>query len=215
MDLKGKKVVFFGDSITQGVGASSPEKCYVSLFQAHHPEAEIVNCGISGTRFANQTDVPADDYLNVNRFTARVETLPEDADLVVVFGGTNDHGHGNAPLGKMGDTDDSTFYGAAHLLCMRLLKRYPKGEFLLLTPFHRNGECSPSIQGAMLADYVKAIRETAELFSIPVLDLYAVGGINPNIADQKATYMPDGIHPNDAGYERLYRRIDAFIRNFY
>ncbi len=215
MDLKGKKIVFLGDSITYGVGASAPDKCYVSLFQANYPEAEFVNCGISATRYANQSDVPDDDGINLNRFTARVETLPEDADLVVVFGGTNDHAHGNAPLGKMGDTDDSTFYGAAHLLYTRLVQRYPLGELLVLTPLHRIGEDSLNGQGAYLEDYVKAIRETAALFSIPVLDLYAFGGINPNMGDQQAIYMPDGIHPNDAGYERVYRRIDAFIRNFY
>lgn len=214
MDLKGKKVVFLGDSITYGVGASSPEQCYVSLFKARYPDTEFVNCGISATRYANQTGVPQDDGVNIYRFTKRVETLPEDADLVVVFGGTNDHAHGNAPLGKMGDTDDSTFYGAAYYLYRRLVERYPQGDLLVLTPLHRIGEDCLNGQGAYLKDYVKAIRETAELFSIPVLDLFAMGGINPNMGDQQATYMPDGIHPNDAGYERVYQRVDAYIRNF-
>lgn len=215
MDLKGKKVVFLGDSITYGVGASSLEKGYVSLFTSRYPETEFVNCGISATRYANQTGVPEDDGVNMYRFTARVEMLPGDADLVVVFGGTNDHAHGNAPLGKMGDQDDSTFYGAAYHLYRRLIERYPLSELLVLTPLHRIGEDSLNGQGAYLKDYVKAIRETAELFSIPVLDLYAFGGINPNIGNQQTNYMPDGIHPNDAGYERVYRRIDAFIRNIY
>ena len=215
MDLTGKKVVFLGDSITQGVGASAPDFCYVSLFQKAHPEATVVNCGISGTRFANQRDVPEDDYLNVNRFTVRVDALPDDADLVVVFGGTNDHGHGNAPLGTMGDTDDSTFYGAAHYICNRLLERYPKGEVLLLTPLHRICEENLTGQGTRLFDYVQAIRQTGELFSIPVLDLFAVGGINPNFGNQQEIYMTDGLHPNDAGHKRVFERIDAFVRNFY
>lgn len=32
MELKNKKVLFLGDSITAGTGVSSPEKCYVSVF---------------------------------------------------------------------------------------------------------------------------------------------------------------------------------------
>ncbi len=215
MDLKGKKVVFLGDSITMGVGASSPEKSYVGLFKANYPDAEIINCGISGTRFANQLNVPEDDGLNINRFTVRAEKLPKGADLVVVFGGTNDYGHGNAPLGRMGDTDENTFYGAARMICTRLIEQYPNSDFLILTPLHRIGDDMRNAQGACLEDYVKALRETATLFSIPVLDLYAVGGMNPNLGTQQAVYMPDGLHPSDAGHEKVYRRIDAFIRNFY
>lgn len=32
MELKGKKIYFLGDSITEGVGASDAEHCYVSVF---------------------------------------------------------------------------------------------------------------------------------------------------------------------------------------
>ena len=32
MELKGKKFYFLGDSITEGVGASDAEHCYVSVF---------------------------------------------------------------------------------------------------------------------------------------------------------------------------------------
>ena len=32
MELKGKKIYFLGDSITEGVGASDTEHCYVSVF---------------------------------------------------------------------------------------------------------------------------------------------------------------------------------------
>lgn len=215
MDLTGKKVIFLGDSITQGVGASAPDTCYVSLFREAHPEAEVINCGISGTRFAKQEQVPADDFLNINRFTLRAETMQPDGDLLVVFGGTNDYGHGNAPLGALGDTGEETFYGATHLLFTRLISRYPEAQFLVLTPLHRTGDCNPNPQGAALPDYVQAIRETAEVFSLPVLDLFSCAGINPNMGDMQAVYMPDGLHPNDAGHRRLCERIDAFIRNFY
>ena len=45
--------------------------------------------------------------------------------MIFVFGGTNDYGHGDAPLGKQGDNDPLTFYGALYDLYQRLLKKYP------------------------------------------------------------------------------------------
>lgn len=48
MELKGKKVFFLGDSITEGHGTSCEEKCYVSVFDALSG-AEVKIIGIGGT----------------------------------------------------------------------------------------------------------------------------------------------------------------------
>lgn len=54
-----------------------------------------------------------------------MEELDEDADIIGVFGGTNDFGHGDAPLGTFGDRTVYTFYGACHYLMNRLVERFP------------------------------------------------------------------------------------------
>lgn len=59
MVLQNKTVLFLGDSITEGVGASSPDKNYVSVFQSLSG-ANAVNYGISATRIAKAT-VPSAD----------------------------------------------------------------------------------------------------------------------------------------------------------
>ena len=51
MELKGKKIYFLGDSITEGVGASDTEHCYVSVF-GKLSGAVVKNYGISATRIA-------------------------------------------------------------------------------------------------------------------------------------------------------------------
>ena len=51
MELKGKKIYFLGDSITEGVGASDAEHCYVSVF-GKLSGAIVKNYGISATRIA-------------------------------------------------------------------------------------------------------------------------------------------------------------------
>ena len=76
MDLKGKKVVFLGDSITQGVGASSPETIYPEVFKKISGVSEIKNYGISGTRIARQYTPSAEPKYDKD-FCSRVEELEE------------------------------------------------------------------------------------------------------------------------------------------
>ena len=45
-----------------------------------------------------------------------------------------------------------------------------------------------------------------------VLDLFAVSGINPKVGKVQETMMPDGLHPNDTGYQRLFELIDNAIK---
>lgn len=67
------------------------------------------NYGIGGTRIARQN--AADEFEKRGNFCDRMRNM-EDSDVMVVFGGTNDFGHGDAPMGEFSDRDDRTFYGA-------------------------------------------------------------------------------------------------------
>lgn len=211
MDIHGKKVSFLGDSITEGCGASEYKKCYVALFQSAYPDATIANYGVGGTRIARQHGANP-DYKNDHDFMERAEAMQKNADLVVVFGGTNDYGHGNAKLGDFGDSDPYTFYGATNILFEQLIKDNPHAKILILTPLHRLNEKNANQNGYVLEDYVKALREMAEEFSFPVLDLFKNSGMNPAKGTIQVDYMPDGLHPNDAGYRRLFEQIDLYIK---
>ena len=79
-----------------------------------------------------------------------------------------------------------------------------------MTPLHRLFEdnvCGTSgikkDVDAPLKVYVNAIREVAAYYSIPVIDLYATSSLQPNVEVIKEKYVPDGLHPNDAGHEVL------------
>jgi len=141
MKTNGKKICFLGDSITEGCGASAPEKNFVSLFAAAHPKTAVHNCGVGGTRIAPQK-TPFSPAC-AHPFYSRVSAMPERADLVCVFGGTNDYGVGDAPLGKIGDRTEHTFYGALYALSVSLLHKYPSGRIVFFTPLHRAGEEIP------------------------------------------------------------------------
>ena len=68
------------------------------------------------------------------------------------------------------------------------------------------------MHGCVLLDYVKALRETAEYYSVPVLDLYKNYGIYPEIQSVRERFMPDGLHPSDLGHELLADKIISYIK---
>lgn len=138
MELKGKKIYFLGDSITEGVGASDTEHCYVSVF-GKLSGAVVKNYGISATRIACQTENLTTKEPDLS-FVNRADSMDSDADVVVVFGGTNDFGHGDAKLGTFESRDPYTFYGAMHVLCEKLIHRFPNADILFMTPLHRCSE---------------------------------------------------------------------------
>lgn len=209
------KICFLGDSITEGCGASTPENGFVGVF-GRKTGAVAKNFGIGGTRIARK-ETPSVNPRYDQCFLDRVDQLDPDADAVVVFGGTNDFGHGNGKLGTPLDppTEEYTFYGALRSLCLRLIRRYPTKPIVFMTPIHRKSEdvttneiglpCRP------LRDYVAVIREVCAEYSIPVLDLFATAGIQPKIEEQRTAFCPDGLHPNNRGAELLADKVIAYL----
>lgn len=220
MNLKNKKINFLGDSITEGVGTSGQEHIYLNILRESVGLAEARNYGISGTRYAIQKGTksrPKDDYVDVNSFSERFDKMEDDADIIVVFGGTNDYGHGDAPLGKFSDCTPDTFYGACHYLYSGLVRKYLGKTIVIMTPLHRCNELSEYGEAkekrcGSLKEYVNIIREVAEYYSIPILDLYANSGLQPEVEEIKNTYIPDGLHPNDLGHQILAHKLEAFLQ---
>lgn len=212
MDIAGKTVAFLGDSITEGVGASCVENRFTDVF-ARLTGGVALNYGVSATRIARQKVVTED--LCDRDFNMRVEEMDASADVVVVFGGTNDFGHGDAPIGKFTDNTVYTFYGALHVLYRQLLERFPEKDIIVLTPLHRLSEnvtinergipCEP------LKKYVEAIREVAEYYSLPVLDLWKMSGMQPSVDVIREKYMPDGLHPSDLGAAKIADKLRDFL----
>ena len=213
MELKGTKINFLGDSITEGAGTSSHDKMFTMLIEREYG-AICQNYGIGGTRIARQK-TPTEEKWDRD-FISRVPEMDNAADIVVVFGGTNDFGHGDAPLGTMSDRTPYTFYGALHCLYTALTEKYPGVPVVILTPLHRWNEDSPKGDNkpapvGTLKEYVNIIREVAEYYSLPVLDLFKESGLQPKIPVIQQKYVPDGLHPNDDGNAILAHKIARFL----
>ncbi len=219
MELKGRKINFLGDSITEGVGTSGQEHIFWNVL-GKTTGATVRGYGISGSRIARQWHPENPEDRHERWFVTRVPEMDPDADVIVVFGGTNDWGHGDAPLGTFADRTDDTFYGAMHNLCLALLEKYPAAVIIFMTPLHRYRatEC-PHVNDRgkrrdhTLDDYRRAIKEVAGYYGLPVLELEKITGIQPAVEHMAKRYMPDGLHPNDAGHAVMAARLQGFLES--
>lgn len=222
MELKGKRIAFLGDSITEGVGVNDIANCrYDNVLLRDLELAQVYNYGISGTRLSHQS-VPSDKPSFDLCFCGRAYSITRDADVIVVYGGVNDYIHGDAPIGSPEDKTPATFWGASYFLMNLLKTEYADKTVVFMTPARAFvGGTSDTVPSpnpnkkpdAMpLLGYVEIIKERARQFDIPVLDLYHGLGIDPNNADERTQYTTDGLHFNDAGQAVLAKRLGDFLK---
>lgn len=218
MELNQKVINFIGDSITQGCCVVHHENRFVNRI-AYLTGAICNNYGIAGTRIAPQHQ-PSSEPRRDRDFCSRVGEMDPGADVVVVFGGANDYGHGDAPFGVETDETADTFCGALHVLYSRLRVQFPNALIVVLTPMHRCGEDNVFGEGAKtvpsrpLKDYVEQIRKTAAQYGFPVLDLYEEQELDPNDDSIRRSRFYDGLHPKDAGHIILADKIIAFLKDY-
>lgn len=212
MKLEGMTWNFLGDSITEGVGTTADKNRYFELIKEQYGLNEVNGYGISGTRLAKQIEKSSEPSFDIY-FASRINSM-KDADGVVVFGGTNDFGHGDAPIGSFSDRTPDTFYGACHDLYTKLLQKYPGKPVVVMTPLHRTEENDIRIKHGVhvdLASYVTIIKEVAAYYSIPVCDMFADPFAHPANPESMEKLIPDGIHPNDAGHVCIADKLGRFL----
>ncbi len=205
------KILFLGDSITAGAGLAFPEDSFPSLV-GKKLNCEIINYGVGGTRIARQR-IPSENADFDEDFLKRVEKMDKQADKVFVFGGTNDFGHGDAPIGNVSDGTPYTFCGAVNCLIDRLSETYEKGDICFILPLHRKDEqnkrgengCKTTDAGT-LHDYVFAEESVLKKRKIKYLDLRESIPVN-----ELQNLTIDGLHPTEKGHQRLAEAIVQYM----
>jgi lysophospholipase L1-like esterase len=204
MKLEGMTICFLGDSITESIGCSAKNKVFHQLIAKEYGLTHAYNYGIGGTRIAPQV-VPDKTLTDQDLyFGLRAQVMDKNADAVVVFGGTNDYCHGDAPFGDVNDPNPETFCGAVRTLATFLKERYAGKPVVFLTPLHRAYELTRNrTTGKVLIDYVSAIRDICKDCGVSVIDLFEINPLDPYDKE----FVPDGLHPNDKGHEVLAKVI--------
>lgn len=210
------KINFLGDSITEGACATASDKRYSSLV-CQLLGAEENNYGIGGTRIAKQKNPKSNAWEDDKDFLTRAPLMDKDADFTFVFGGTNDYGHGDVPLGSMDDKTEYTFYGALKQLVEYLLSVYGKEKLCFILPIHRYnednlyGEGKKVVAGAPLSMYVQAEIEVFDHYNVEYLDcndLFPIPTVNTG-----DDLTADGLHPNNKGHELLAKKVVKYFQD--
>ena len=236
-DSSAKKIILgtLGDSLTEGWNT---DVCYADLLKEYLGADKLCNYGVGGSCIAENSDVA------VESFSSRCSNISDDVNLLLILGGTNDFLNG-VPLGNQWTTDsDGTrtlnttstdFYGALNKMMSDILAKFSTTdkEVYLMTPIH----CAPSGDllgdlerneaGYYLEDYVQAIKNVGANFGIPVIDLFATSGLNPNVeANRQAFFnhkwkdtdgqilptIPDCLHPDANGHEKIFKTIIKYLK---
>ena len=113
--------------------------------------------------------------------------------------------------------DGNTFRGRTNMVLNHLKTHYPDKQIILLTPIHRAyaqfgdklmqpSEAYSNGCGLFIEDYVEAVREAGQIWSVPVIDLFSLSGLSPMVEEQGGYFRnprTDRLHPGTRGHMRL------------
>lgn len=214
VDFSGTKIACLGDSITAATNLDNMEDYQQYSYPAYLKEIlgakEVENLGIGGSSIGRYWE---------NAFVDRYRDIPEDTDLILVMGGTNDgFCVTGEDFGVMEDRKEGTFIGDLDELIRGLRDHYPDAQVVLVTPL-------PNVLHDMLRkerDYLlpqsmiaNAMKQVGGEYKIPVIDLYNSNILDSHDAAVIYNYMPDGVHCNAEGYQILARHIAAQLVSLY
>ena len=223
-----KKGAALGDSITANGGTYTTSDGRTGsawrefVAQELKLSETIYNCGIGGSRVAGNSE-------NAMWQDARINSIPNDSDVIFFNGGMNDW-KGNGVLGEVDSTDTNTFYGALNTIVEKLYAKFPTKLIVFLTTTYgvspvagntnpMNGKAENDL-GLTQYDYGRCIKEVAEKKGIICVDLHALCGWNKyNISTYVNTEGDETsglswIHPNREGGKRIATAILSVLKSY-
>ncbi|MFY8021289.1 MAG: GDSL-type esterase/lipase family protein [Bacteroidia bacterium] len=188
-----RKIACIGDSITEGAGIQNQSRnAYPAVLQKLLGEKyQVLNAGRSGATMLKQSDLP---YWNCNEFANVFAFKPK---CIIIQLGTNDSKiHNWKP-----DAYEKDFQSMIDTLNLAL--HQPKIFVCLPVPaFKMQWAIDDSVISNQIIPIIKKL-ETKNQFQL--IDLHTALKENPNM-------FPDGIHPNEAGAEKMARVIAKVIK---
>lgn len=213
-NFTGKRIACLGDSITAATNLDNMEDYQQYSYPAYLKEIlgaeHVENLGIGGSSIGRYWE---------NAFVDRYRDIPEDTDLILVMGGTNDgFCVTQEDFGALDDRKKGTFIGDLDELLKGLKENYPNAQVVLVTPLPNvlhdmlRKERNDLLPQSMIAN---AMKQVGSGYGIPVIDLYNSNILDSHDAAVIYNYMPDGVHCNAEGYQILARHIAAELFRLY
>ncbi|MCM1190881.1 MAG: SGNH/GDSL hydrolase family protein [Butyrivibrio sp.] len=136
-------------------------------------------------------------------------------DIYIIQQGLNDYQQA-VPIENPEDIyDEHTFLGALRVAVHSLKSRTPEARIVFVTPLFTwytaaGWTCETDYGGGTLEDYVNAEISLAGELGVEVIDVYHDFFPHEEWEDWKL-YSRDGMHPNEAGREKMARRIAEYL----
>lgn len=202
-----KRIVLYGDSITDEYGASAGS--YTDKIKAKFSTQSVKKFGYVaralGSNVQDRSDALTDD-VNIGALVAA------DPEVLIILAGTNDY-WSNMPIGDYYGSVENAAYvrttsGGLRYLLHHLIKNLSSDcRILFCTPvpgyYNGHNDMAPNTQGVCMDEYVKRIKDICAEYHVPVCDVWGAIGWSPDNEGRQKKYTTDGIHLSDAGYERL------------
>ena len=208
IDFSDIKITCLGDSITQAVNLDNldnyQELAYPHILQETLDARKVYNLGIGGSSIGRYW---------ADAFVDRYQKIPEDSDIILVMGGTNDEFCASlVEFGNPAERKRRTFWGDLDELMDGLKTDYPNAEVIFMTPLPNSLQDYLKIQHPYLIPqdkFADVIKELADEHGMEVIDLYNSNILDGHDKDNVLHFMPDGVHPNADGYEILGEHVAA------
>ena len=190
------RVACIGNSITDGHGIDMATAYgYPALLQKKLGSGYWVkNFGVSGRTMLNKGDFP---YMNE---VAWKDALAFKPDIVVIKLGTNDSKPQNWQYGK-------EFKQDLEQMIKELRAVSPKARIILCTPIPAFKSSWDINESVIVNDIIPIQQKVAKKQGLQVIDLHTL------FANSEDLVLPDGIHPNGKGAERMADIISEQLMN--
>ena len=208
LDFSNMKIACLGDSITEGAGGATP---YPTFLKDILGAGEVINLGIGGSTICSDHDD------GVSAMSDRMDEIPEDIDLVIVIGGTNDNFYQASWQFGFMDWDtkgDGTFCGDLQLLMRRFKWLFPDTKVMFFTPPSNTKIDELKAANPNLLDQAKYADATVYIGAeegTTVVDLFNQNFLNAHDKTVATQLLGDEVHPNTAGNQILAERIASEI----
>ena len=229
---KGKRLWIFGDSITAGVGTTSPYY-FSQILCDNLGFASLNRSGNSGYAFSHGIDDYG--YTILNKMESALKSAPGKCDVLIICFGVNDwtwgrNIDGDRAIGSKTDNTKYTICGAVNLFCQKLqtiFADYPEVEIFFATPTPTKNspisggnpggkswdQSKKNYNGNTLRDICDAIAERAKAHGYGVLDLNRYFSENINNVRNLDDIFPDGLHPNEEGNKVIASVLEELLLN--
>ena len=210
IDFSNIKIACLGDSITEASNLERLENykelSYPAALEKALGAREVYNLGIGGSSIGRYW---------ANAFVDRYQEIPQDTDLILVMGGTNDGFCASmVEFGTPTERKSRTFWGDLDELMDGLAADYPHAEVIFLTPLPNGLHDYLKKDHPYLISqekYAQVIGQLAAEHGMEVIDLYNSNILDGHDKDNALHLMPDSVHPNVEGYRILGEHVAAEI----